>query len=131
MMSKYHGNYLVCNTGAPPRRRRAQPERALQVGLVEHLAPPGVWFSHFPAGDKRSRIAGALMRCLGTRSGVPDLLLVSEGRLFGLELKNGTRGKLTPAQECHAAMRSAGATIGTGGTIDEALDLLTEWGVFQ
>jgi hypothetical protein len=116
----------------PRPRRRQQPERALTRAVVEHLAwrAPHVWFSHFPAGGRRTRIAGAILKGMGTKAGVPDLLLVSQGRLFGLELKNGTRGRLSDAQvETHAAMRKAGAVTGTAGTIDEALDLLTEWGV--
>jgi hypothetical protein len=49
----------------------------------------------------------------GAKPGVPDLLIVSRGRLFGLELKNGTRGKLSPTQVAtHAEMRVAGAVIG-------------------
>jgi hypothetical protein len=115
----------------PPRRK--QPERALQVSLIEHLrwrVRPGTWWTHFPSGGRRSRITGALLKAMGTRAGVPDLLFVSCGRLFGLELKNGTKGRLSDSQvETHADMRAAGATIGTAGTLDEALNLLTEWGV--
>jgi hypothetical protein len=114
-------------------RRRAQPERGLQCAVVEHLAwraPVGTWFAHYPAGGRRSKVTGAILKGMGTRSGVPDLLILSRGRLFGLELKNGLRGRLSPAQVAtHAEMRKAGATIGTAGTIDEATDLLHEWGV--
>jgi hypothetical protein len=113
-------------------RRRQQPERAIQIALIEHLqwrAPPDVFWTHFPAGGRRSRVAGALLKGMGTKPGVPDLLIVRYGRIFGVELK-ADRGRLSPAQiETHAAMRAAGAVIGTAGTIDEALDLLTEWGV--
>jgi hypothetical protein len=70
------------------------------------------------------------LKGLGTRSGVPDLLILSHGRLFALELKNGRRGRLSPAQiTTHAEMRKAGAVIGTAGTIDEALAILGEWGI--
>jgi hypothetical protein len=116
-------------------RRREQPERALQLSLVEHLAwraQPGTWWTHFPAGGRRSRIAGAILKGMGAKPGVPDILLLSQGRLFGLELKAGDRGRLSPAQTAtHAEMRNAGAVIGTAGTIDEALDLLAEWGVLR
>jgi hypothetical protein len=116
-------------------RRREQPERAIQVALVEHLAwrtPPGTWWTHFPAGGRRSRVAGAILKGMGAKPGVPDILLLSQGRLFGLELKAGTKGRLSDTQvETHAAMRNAGAVIGTAGTIDEALDLLAEWGLLR
>jgi hypothetical protein len=69
---------------------------------------------------------------MGAKPGVPDVLIVSRGRLFGLELKNGMRGRLSPTQvAAHDEMREAGAVIGTAGTIDEALDLLCEWGLLR
>jgi hypothetical protein len=121
------------NARSSPLQRRAQPERALQFALIEHLdlrAPAGTWVSHFPSGGKRNAVTGSLLKRLGTRAGVPDLLILCRGKLFGLELKNGTRGRLSPAQiATHADMRAAGAVVGTAGSIDEALDLLGEWGI--
>jgi hypothetical protein len=129
MLSEYDGNHLGCNIGAPSRRHRAQPERGLMDTVGELLtwrARAGTWWTHFPAGVERSAISGALLKAMGT--GVPDSLLVSEGR-FGLEMKNGTRGRLSPAQVAtYAAMREAGAVVGTAG-VDEAVSLLQEWGV--
>jgi hypothetical protein len=138
-MIQYHEPICSCN-GAPQRRcaqdlrRRAQPERAIQVALIEHLtcrAGRGTWWTHFPAGGRRSRINGALLKSMGTRAGVPDLLIVSQGRLFGLELKS-SRGRLSPEQRAtHEEMRQAGATVGVAGDVDQALDLLAEWGVLR
>ena len=68
---------------------------------------------------------------MGTKAGVPDLLLVADGRLYGLELK-AARGHLSPAQVAtHAQMRAAGATIGTAADVDEALALLATWGLLR
>jgi hypothetical protein len=118
----------------PRGGRRAQPERAIQCAVVEHLAwraPPGTFWTHFPAGGRRSRVTGALLKSMGTRAGVPDLLIVSQGRLFGLELKAG-RGKLSPAQiAAHDEMRRAGAVCGVAGDVDQALSLLSEWGIIR
>jgi hypothetical protein len=115
-------------------RRRQQPERQLQVALIEHLswrAPAGTWWTHFPAGGRRSRVTGAILRGMGTKPGCPDLFILSHGRLYGLELKAGRNG-LSPAQiATHEEMRKAGATIGTAGTLDQALDLLGAWGVIR
>jgi hypothetical protein len=135
-MHLYHGPSANCNKdGVSPGRRRAQPERTLQVALVEHLtwrASPDVWFSHFPGGGRRNVIDGANLKRMGVRPGTPDLLFVVGGRLYGLELKNGSKGRLSDTQvETHAAMRRAGAVIGTAGTVDEALDLLAEWGLLR
>src|ERR1700722_19732859 len=74
----------------PARQSRKQPERALQVALIEHLswrAPAGTWWTHFPAGGRRSRVTGAILKGMGTKPGCPDLFVVSHGKLYGLELK--------------------------------------------
>jgi hypothetical protein len=115
-------------------RRRQQPERALQIALVGHLqwrAPPDLWWAHYPSGGRRSRIAGAILKGMGARAGVPDLLLVSRGKLFAIELKSD-HGRLSPVQrETHAAMRKAGVVIGVAGDIDQALGLLDTWGLIR
>lgn len=115
-----------------PAQKRAQPERGIQVALVEHLqwrAPREIWWTHFPAGGRRSRITGAILKGMGAKAGVPDLLFLAHGRLYGLELK-ADRGRLSPTQVAtHENMRRAGAVIGTAGGVDEALALLSEWGI--
>jgi hypothetical protein len=74
-------------------------------------------------------VDGAILKRMGTKPGTPDLLIVARGKLFGLELKAG-RGKLSPAQiAAHAEMRRAGAVCGVAGDVDQALSLLTEWGI--
>ena len=61
---------------------------------------------------------------MGAKAGLPDILLVAHGRLFGLELKAGERGRLSEVQKTtHEEMRRAGAVVGTAGTVDEAIDL--------
>jgi hypothetical protein len=84
---------------------------------------------HTPMGGRRDAITGALMKSLGAVAGFPDVAILTQGKLFCVELK-AARGKLSPAQvECHSRLRRAGATIGVAGTIDEATALLSEWGV--
>ena len=110
------------------------PERLIQTAVVEHLAwraIPGLWWTHFPAGGLRNRTVAAQLKAAGSKPGVPDILLLAQGRLFGLELKS-ERGRLSTDQiSTHAAMRDAGAVIGVAGGVDEALDLLAEWGLLR
>ena len=120
-----------------PRRRLpcpTTPEAAIQRAVVGHLAWRGahnMWFAHYPAGGLRNRIVAAQLKGAGVKAGVPDLLLVANGRLYGLELK-AERGRLSPAQVAtHAQMRAAGATIGVATGIDEALELLGIWGLLR
>jgi hypothetical protein len=111
-------------------RRRQRPEQQLQRALVEHLrwrAAPDVFFFHVPNGGWRSRVEAAIFKVTGTRAGVPDLLIVRGGRLFGLELKSD-RGRLSAAQKAtHEELRGAGAVVETVSNIDAALALLGEW----
>jgi hypothetical protein len=114
------------------RLRRRQPERNLQCSVVEHLAwraPAGTWFTHFPAGGRRSRVTGAILKGMGTKAGVPDLLILSHGRLYGLELKAGYGKPSSTQVETHSAMREAGAVVGVASDIDQALNLLAQWGI--
>jgi VRR-NUC domain len=78
---------------------RQHPEYQIQAALAEHLrlrARPGTWWSA-TNNNPRSAIAGAIGKAAGIRAGLPDLLLVKSGRVFGLELKR-PGGRVSPAQ---------------------------------
>jgi hypothetical protein len=80
--------------------RRAQPEQILQRAVIEHLAirgVPGVFAFHVPNGGYRRPVEGRILKSLGTRPGIPDLLIVHAGRLYCLELK-APGGRASPAQ---------------------------------
>jgi hypothetical protein len=114
-------------------RPRQHPERELQCGVAEYLrwrAFPDAWWSHFPAGEVRDAATGALLQRMGMKAGTPDVLLLRGGKLHGLELKAGDRGRLSAAQvAAHAELRRAGAVVGVARSMDEALGLLREWSV--
>jgi hypothetical protein len=114
--------------------RRARPEQLLQKCVIQHLswrAMPDVWWAHYPAGGWRSPIEAAIFRSLGVVAGVPDLLLVRHGQLFGLELK-AEAGRLTDVQaDMHAKMRRAGVILAVARGIDEALGQLVLWGLIH
>jgi hypothetical protein len=112
------------------RRRQQRPEQQLQRALVEHLrwrAPRDTWWCHYPAGGRRNAVEAAILKGMGTRAGVPDLLLVKSGRLYCLELKSN-RGRLSAEQKAtHEALRRAGAVVDTAYDIDAAIGLLRAW----
>ena len=114
--------------------RRRQPEVQLQRVVLEHLRWRGVsrlFVFHYPAGGWRSPIEAAIFKSLGVVAGVPDLLLVYQGQLYGLELKTA-HGRLTPTQiDTQQRMRNAGAIIATAVEIDAALDILEGWGLLR
>ena len=86
--------------------RRKRPEQALHQQVAKFLAValrfPTFWTT-FPAGGG-GRIRGAILKSMGLKDGVPDILIFCAGypdgmtRVIGLELK-AEKGKLTPAQK--------------------------------
>jgi hypothetical protein len=120
------------------RKRAAAPvasELQDHFALVGHLnrrAVPGVWWTHFPAGELRDAATGNKLARMGTANGVPDLLLIKDGRTYGLELKRALGGRLSADQRTtQAAMTAAGAICHTAHGLDEALTVLLAWGLIR
>jgi hypothetical protein len=105
-------------------------EQQIQRTLVAHLtARPAadLWWCHVPNGGFRTRTEGAILNGLGLRKGAPDLLLICDGKAYGLELKR-LGGKPSHDQiECLAAMERAGAATAVAVGLDRALHQLESW----
>lgn len=79
---------------------RRQDEFKLSCVVADFLQdalPRTACWSHFPAGEARSKITGARLKRMGLAKGWPDYLVVHDGKLVGLELKAGN-GKASPEQ---------------------------------
>jgi hypothetical protein len=115
-------------------RRRNRPEDAIQRAVFEHLAMrgrPDVFAFHPANGGWRSRIEAAILKGLGVRPGVPDVMAIKAGRAFALELK-APGGRITETQRgAHAALRAAGAAVVTTYGLDDALSQLERWGLLR
>ena len=122
-------------------RRRSKPPRLPEpseemvhrtvVAHIERRAMPGVVHFHVPNGEARGRGVGGKLKAMGTRAGVPDLLIVHRGCLYALELKR-TGGRLSDAQRTTLAeFEAAGARTAVAYGLDEALGRLTEWGLIR
>ena len=107
----------------------------MQLAVVEHLrwlARPGIAWWHHPAGGWRTPATGARLKALGARAGLPDILVLIEGRLHGLELKRERGGRLSPKQiAMHAELRAAGAVVETAAGAANALAILAAWGALM
>lgn len=116
------------------RRRTAGPEDQIQRAVFQHLkqrGAPDVFAFHVPNGGKRKPIEAAIFKGLGVVAGVPDVIAVRDGHVYGLELKSND-GKMTMAQvDAHAGLRIAGATVATTYGLDEALAKLEQWGLVR
>src|SRR5262245_50749621 len=85
---------------------------------------PGVFAFHPANGGWRSCIEAAILRGLGVRAGVPDVIAVKDGRTYALELKP-PGGRLTAVQN------AAGATVVTSYGLDDAVAQLERWGLLR
>jgi VRR-NUC domain len=93
-------------------RRLAQPEAAIQRAVFQHLRTrpaPGLFCFHVPNGGFRKPVEAAILKGMGVRAGVPDVICIHDGRTYALELK-ADGGRLTDSQQrVLIALRAAGA----------------------
>lgn len=119
-----------------------RPEQVIHKAVFDHLrkrAAPGVFAWHTPNGaylggkrnSKGVAIQGAIMKGLGVVAGIPDVLALKDGVLYGLELKADGR-KPTEAQLIVGQrMTAAGAVCGTAVGLDAAIAWLEERGLLR
>lgn len=115
---------------ADPPKPRAHPEQDLQQTVAEYLtwalAPPW-WFTaigHGGGGAKR----GAILKSMGVKSGVPDLLILGPHLFVGwIELKSA-KGRRSLEQIVFAKMAEAlGHCTAVCRSLDEVRTELLGW----
>lgn len=110
---------------------RSHPEQILQRQVAQFLALAlggSAWFSTIPLGGG-GKVRGAILRGLGTKDGLPDILVVDSGRALWIELK-AKRGTVSPAQrECHAALHRARSSTAICRSLGEVIAFLHHEGV--
>jgi hypothetical protein len=113
---------------------RRQSEAQLQRAVLDHLrwrARTGVFAFHVPLGGYRRSVEAAILKSIGAVAGIPDIIVIYNGRCFALELKS-KHGRLTDVQRvAHERLRAAGACVAVAYNIDEALERLTAWGLLK
>lgn len=111
--------------------RRQQPEQALHKAVATFLdlaLPRTAFWFHPPNGGRRLGVDGAILRRLGVKAGVPDLIIIHDGRIFCIELKAGAHSKLTePQRRVHHRLMTAGAHVQTCRTVGEVADFLGQF----
>lgn len=124
------------------KSRRQYPETIIQKAAVEHLKARGVAglvYWHTPSGaffggkkNKRGKsIQGGILKSIGWRAGISDLILVADGQIFCLELK-ALGGTATDAQQSFIHdMARAGAETCIAEGLDEALAFLEKHGLLK
>jgi hypothetical protein len=114
--------------------RRARPEQTIQRSVLAHIAERAVDHMYAFAvegGGFRRPVEAAILKGLGIVPGIPDLIIIHEGRCFALELK-ADGGRLSEVQKAsHAALRHAGATVAVAHGLDAAIRQLEEWNLLR
>ena len=109
-------------------------EQQIQKAIFDHLksrGAPGTFFWHpFSGGFRRPKEA-AIYKGLGAIAGLPDVMILHQGRLYCVELKR-EGGRLTDIQEkCLIKLREAGAMATHCHGLDQALRVLEGWGLLR
>lgn len=102
-------------------RKRHPSEQQLHRQVAQYLDAvlgDGTFWTTFPAGGG-GRTRGAILRGMGLREGMPDILVFHRGTAFGIELKSHAGG-LSPAQiACHAELMAVGVDVVTCRSVEE------------
>lgn len=116
------------------RRQSGRAEDQIQRAVFDHLksrAAPNVFAFHVPNGGKRRPIEASILKGLGVRAGVPDIIAVHKGNCYALELK-AENGRPTESQlEAIAKLSDAGAYTAITYGLDAALRTLETWGLLR
>lgn len=118
--------------GERPGVTRNREEDALQRAVVRYLQwalPPDGTYHSVPNEGVRHTKAAARLVSMGLRSGVPDLVVLYQGRSIYFELK-APKGTLSESQrQFHNKLIYCGIPVITCRTLDCVEDSLREFGV--
>ena len=116
-------------------------EDDLQKSLMRYVRaaypPERHLYCHIPNGGARTAKTGALMKSLGVRPGMPDLMFfdarprpgMRSHRYTGLaiELKVGKNTRTATQSDVHSMLLDQGWCVHTTNSLDEAIFLIDEY----
>lgn len=101
---------------------------AVATWLTVCLKPPA-WWTSLEHGVKLPPATWRRMQRIGVRAGIPDILVVHDGRCHWIELKAG-KNSTTEAQDVtHERLRAAGCPVVVCRSTDDVRANLMAWGV--
>jgi VRR-NUC domain len=120
--------------GAARKRADSATEAQIQKALFAHLrarGAPGIFFWHPFSGGYRRPKEAAIYKGLGAIPGLPDAMILHQGKLYCVELK-AEGGRLSENQErVLIKLREAGAMATHAHGLDQALRVLEGWGLLR
>lgn len=106
-----------------------RPEQALHMAAVKYLRAHTDCLVFHPANNSMTAWRGAQMRALGVLKGVPDLVLMWNGRVGFIEFKSD-RGRLTPEQaDFFGEVERQGHLTAVVRSMPQLLELISQWGI--
>jgi hypothetical protein len=109
------------------------------------LLPPAYWFSAAIGATKLTPQQAAALARAGVKRGLPDVWLIYQALIFGIELKRRGTGRLSRTRIVHTRrgtprilegqvdvfpkLRAAGAAIAVAHSVDEVLAQIRRWGI--
>jgi hypothetical protein len=100
----------------------------LEVAREGHISEAGVcWFS-VDMANSHDAVPGIRM-ARGIPAGVPDMIVLYQGRAFWIELKSRDGTVSDPQRSMAATLLLSGCRIGVARDEGEVLACLDEWGV--
>ena len=117
----------------PPRRH--EETHRVHIPLVAHIRRrqvPGLVWWHSPQGAHMGARQGALMKAMGLRPGVADLVFLHRGQFYAMELKIVAGGRAQAEQKQFLLdISGAGGIAAVCHGLDEALATLEGWGLIR
>jgi hypothetical protein len=111
-----------------------RPEQETQRAVLDHLRMRGnkglVYFA-VPNGGYRSSMEASIMKGLGVKAGVSDLILLYSGAFYAMELKSETGRATLPQAAFLAEVRAAGGHTAVCNSLDDAIGCLEGWGLLR
>lgn len=115
-----------------PRKITKRPEESLQRAVVKFLTaskPDCLWFASTNQKGTRSKTEMGILKAMGARAGVADLVFFRGGFIGFIELKS-PKGTQSPAQEqFQAECDAAGVPYMVCRSLAEVEETLAGWGV--
>ena len=108
------------------RTMRRNPEQQLHIAVAQYLnlaLPERSFWTTIPSGGG-GRVRGALLKAMGLRRGVPDLMVIQGGRCAFIELKAPGKHPTLEQRDCHDDIKNAGAWVFVCRSIEDVERLL-------
>jgi hypothetical protein len=108
-----------------------KPEERLHRDIADYLTLTlcdTVFWTTIPLGGG-GRLRGAILRGMGVRPGLPDILVIDCGHALWIEVKT-SKGVVSAAQKiCHEMLRLARSHVTVVRSLEDVERALIQWGV--